>query len=165
MHKLNLKLQKAYMLVTLIEKYREENFTGLHIVIDDGNVDDRDIKYCLENAEKSDDFWSMSISKLLLEFSPKERDQIISSPWEIEEQIRYRLDSYNEYSKIPSYPYPLSEQADALSAEDYELLNLDIEDYPMEEYDRIEEEHRRTKVKRNEDYFDGTSDFEPNFDF
>ena len=89
MNNLSIKLQKAWMLVCLIEKYYESNPTGgyLHIVLDDSNYEDNFLQFCIEEAIAANDYWAEIIGRFLLEFSVEEREQIIERQWEIYQQV------------------------------------------------------------------------------
>ncbi len=84
-----IKLQKAYMLVCLIEKYYETDPAGgcVHIITDDGNYGKGYAQQCLDYAIEQKDYWGEHIARLLLEFDEDEQEQIIERSWEIDEQI------------------------------------------------------------------------------
>lgn len=84
-----LKLQKAWMLVCLIDKYYVSDGAGgtCHIVLDDLNLGKHHIKYCMGYSIEQNDFWGETIARLLLEFTVKEREQIIERPYEIMNEI------------------------------------------------------------------------------
>lgn len=83
--KIDKKIQKAYLLTVLIEKYYEENPAGgtLHIVLDDGNYGESFVKYCMDYAIGQNDYWGEHIAALLLGFTEDEQEQIIERPYEI----------------------------------------------------------------------------------
>jgi hypothetical protein len=83
-------LQKAYMLVCLIEKYYETDGAGgcCHILLDDGNYGHRNAKFCLDYSIEHKDFWGETISRLLLEFTEEEQAQICERPYEIIDQLK-----------------------------------------------------------------------------
>lgn len=87
--KKELKLQKAWMLACLIEKYRETEMAGgcLHVIIDDGNYGYKNANLCLNYSIERRDYWGEHIARILLEFNEYEQEQIIERSWEIEEQI------------------------------------------------------------------------------
>lgn len=66
---------------TLIEFYYNnlENIVGgnLHIVLDDNNVDDDSIKYCLEDCKRTDDTFGIFLCLVLLQFTEEEREKIL----------------------------------------------------------------------------------------
>lgn len=84
-----IKLQKAWMLVCLIEKYYETDCAGgcVHIITDDHNYGKGYAQHCLEYAIEQKDYWGEHIARLLLEFNEEEQEQIIERPWEIYEQM------------------------------------------------------------------------------
>jgi hypothetical protein len=49
---------------------------NLHIVVDDGNVEDDDIEYCKEQADRKGDKEGVAIAKLLIKMSKKDREKI-----------------------------------------------------------------------------------------
>ncbi len=89
MSKNEIKLQKAYMLVCLIEKYYETDGAGgcVHVITDDGNYGKIEAQSCLDYAIKQKDYWGEHIARLLLEFNEEEQKQIVERNWEIIEQI------------------------------------------------------------------------------
>ena len=48
----------------------------LHIVLDDGNVDDHCVQWCLDNAE---DDWGRELAAILLRMSPAQRAKLPSA--------------------------------------------------------------------------------------
>jgi len=84
-----IKLQKAWMLVCLIEKYYETDGAGgcVHIILDDGNYGKKYAQHCLDYSIERKDYWGEHISRLLLEFNEEEQEQINERSWEIYEQI------------------------------------------------------------------------------
>jgi len=84
-----IKLQKAWMLVCLIEKYYETDAAGgcVHIITDDGNYGEGFAKHCLDYAIEQKDYWGEHIARLLLEFNKNEQEQIVERSWEIYEQM------------------------------------------------------------------------------
>jgi hypothetical protein len=85
----SIKLQKAFMLVCLLQKYQEAEAVGgcLHIVIEDGNYERHSIESCIEFSKENGDYWGEVIASLLLEFNDTEVEQIIERPFEIEGQM------------------------------------------------------------------------------
>lgn len=77
------------MLVCLIEKYYETDFTGgcVHIITDDGNYGKGDAQHCLDYAIEQKDYWGEHIARLLLEFNEEEQEQIVERRWEIYEKM------------------------------------------------------------------------------
>ena len=59
----------------LVDAYYCKNPTGgsLHIVLDDGNVDDSHVVFCLKRAEENNDLDGVRIAKLLLRMSKTQR--------------------------------------------------------------------------------------------
>ena len=85
----DIKLQKAYMLVCLINQYYETDSAGgcCHIILDDCNYGKENAEFCLNYSIKNNDYWGETISRLLLEFTKEEQEQIIERPNEIIMQI------------------------------------------------------------------------------
>lgn len=85
MRNVDIKLQKAYMLVHLLDIYYAHEPTGgcVHVITDDGNYGVDFAKNCLEYAINEGDYWGECIARLLCEFSEVEQEQIIERPWEI----------------------------------------------------------------------------------
>ena len=50
-----------------------------HIVLDDGNVDDSDVEYCLNLAKKREDKESIKIGEILLRMSRAQRKKLYLS--------------------------------------------------------------------------------------
>jgi hypothetical protein len=84
-----IKLQKAWMLVCLIEKYYETDGAGgcVHIITDDGNYGKGYAQSCLDYAIEQKDYWGEHIARLFLEFNEDEQEQIVERSWEIYEQM------------------------------------------------------------------------------
>ena len=84
-----IKLQKAWMLVCLIEKYYKTDGAGgcVHIITDDGNYGKGCAQHCLDYAIEQKDYWGEHIARLLLEFNEEEQEQIVERSWEIYEQM------------------------------------------------------------------------------
>lgn len=82
-----LKQQKARMVKCLIDEYYSTDGAGgsLHIVLDDYNLTDNDVKYCIKYAIDSNDYFGEIIGNLLLEFTPEERGDIAEGiyDWEV----------------------------------------------------------------------------------
>lgn len=83
-----IKIQKAWMLVCLIERYYETDGAGgcVHIITDDHNYGD-DNGFCINYAKEKGDYWGEVIATLLAEFSAEEQEQIVERSWEIEAQV------------------------------------------------------------------------------
>lgn len=66
--------------VPLVNKYYSmpENGCGgsLHNVLDDGNISDRDILFCLDEAKKNGDKEGIELANLLLKMSKTQRKKI-----------------------------------------------------------------------------------------
>ena len=65
-------------LLRLCKKYCAD-FPGggnLHIVLDDGNLEDFHIKFCIKEAEKEEDKVGQKIGEMLLELTMKEREKL-----------------------------------------------------------------------------------------
>ncbi len=99
--KMEMKLQKMYVLRTLIDTYYEDYGAGgnLHIVLDDDNYENENIISCLKDCVKGNDYIGITIGKLLLEFNEEERDYIMNG--DIIETYKNKIDEeYNErYTK------------------------------------------------------------------
>lgn len=46
---------------------------AVHIVLDDGNVSDADVDFCIQWAKENDDVWGQEIAELLRQVSPEQR--------------------------------------------------------------------------------------------
>lgn len=60
-------------------RYRDNGNRGggsLHIVLEDGNIKDRDIEFCIKQASTSGDFKGYEIGKMLLDMSATQRRKI-----------------------------------------------------------------------------------------
>ena len=68
----------SVQLIELIEFYYEHNPAGgwLHIALDDGNLEDKDIWFCQEETEKHEDWLGRFIADRLRDMTYEERDQI-----------------------------------------------------------------------------------------
>lgn len=86
---MKIKLQKAYMLVYLIDTYYEYESAGgsCHILLDDGNYGLKNAEFCLKRAKERNDYFGIKIAELLCEFSEEEQEQIVERSWEIKEKI------------------------------------------------------------------------------
>ena len=72
--------------VELIQKIYQKYPTGgaLHIVLDDGNIDDHDIQWCMNNLwddEKKDSALFERCAKNLLSMPKNDRYQTIEAAW------------------------------------------------------------------------------------
>lgn len=78
------KQTKADVLCDLIGHYYRYNPAGgtLHIVLDEGEVEDSSIDVCMELIEKEDDHIARAIAKLLYEFTEDERASMELVGWE-----------------------------------------------------------------------------------
>jgi hypothetical protein len=72
-------------IVELIKAFYNEPNNGagghLHLVTDDGNLEDDDIRFCIEQAGDNNDLLAMSIGYLLLSLPYKERERIWNELW------------------------------------------------------------------------------------
>jgi hypothetical protein len=59
----------------LVREYYAEHMAGgtLHIVLDDGNVDDSDVQFCLEYAQREGDEAGVRLAAILLRMSKTQR--------------------------------------------------------------------------------------------
>ena len=60
--------------------YKKYNCSGgsLHIVVDDGNLDDNNIEYCIEWANNENDVAGFIIGTLLLKMNMRQRKNVYS---------------------------------------------------------------------------------------
>jgi len=58
---------------------------SLHIVLDDGNASDSDVKFCIDHAEKKNDSEGARIGRLLLRMSRTQRLKIARRFYEVHE--------------------------------------------------------------------------------
>lgn len=67
----------------MVKAYCAKNHTGysLHAVLDDGNIRDSDIAWCLKRAEENGDSEGARIAKLLALMSRTQREKITSLCW------------------------------------------------------------------------------------
>jgi len=69
----------------LIKFYYEDlgNSTGgyFHIVLDDGNIEDKDIWFCQEQAEKNNDTFGIFLGQVLRMFTEPEREKMYNDNW------------------------------------------------------------------------------------
>jgi hypothetical protein len=59
------------------EREGNENGGSLHIVLEDGNVQDSSLTYCVEYALEQKDFLAAEIATMLLQFNPEDRCLIL----------------------------------------------------------------------------------------
>ena len=81
----NMKIED-YEIVDLIRifyKERPENLAGgnFHIVFDDGNLEDQDILFCIEQAQNEDDILGITLGYLFLSLSYRQRENIYARLW------------------------------------------------------------------------------------
>jgi hypothetical protein len=78
--------------ILLVREYYKDNPCGgsLHIALDDGNLEDDCIRYCLEYAYQNHDSAGVELAKILLRMSLKQRDSLYT-----------RYSEYAYYSIIP----------------------------------------------------------------
>ena len=69
-------------ILPLLKEYRDKDDNGaggnLHIVLDDGNVNDSDVIFCLERAREPNDTDGIKLAELLLQMSKTQRSKIAS---------------------------------------------------------------------------------------
>jgi hypothetical protein len=53
----------------------------MHIVFDDGNLEDEDILFCIEQAKQENDILGISIGYLFLSLPYKQRENIYADLW------------------------------------------------------------------------------------
>lgn len=60
------------------EYYLAGNSVGgnLHIVFEDGNLNDKDVEFCLDEAQKAGDEKGVHLAKLLLQMSKTQRGKL-----------------------------------------------------------------------------------------
>jgi len=73
-----LPLLKAYG-----EKDGNEVGGNLHIVLDDGNVNDSDVVFCLERAKETNDVDGVKLAELLLKMSKTQRSKLSNLFYEL----------------------------------------------------------------------------------
>ncbi len=70
----------------LIEHYwqKPENICGgrLHLVLDDGNIEDHHISSCMDYAQENSDADGVRICRLLKKLSVKQRKEVIENDYE-----------------------------------------------------------------------------------
>jgi hypothetical protein len=54
---------------------------NLHVVLDDGNIEDGSIKFCTEYAVKNNDYFGLILGKLLLKLTYDQRCELIQKHW------------------------------------------------------------------------------------
>lgn len=62
----------------LVEEYMSRNLTGgsLHIVLEDGNIDNDDVLFCKEYAIEQGDLFGIELADILLQMSKTQRKKI-----------------------------------------------------------------------------------------
>ena len=64
----------------LIKEYRDKDGNGvggnLHIILDDGNVNDSDVIFCLDRAKETNDTDGVKIAEMLLQMSKTQRSKL-----------------------------------------------------------------------------------------
>lgn len=75
------------MIPVVRDYYLPDNPTGgcLHVVLDDGNLEDADIYGCIAFAEQEGDATAVSLARMLLELTADEREEL--------------YDKYDQYSR------------------------------------------------------------------
>lgn len=69
----------------IINYYVQENNEAggsLHIVLDDGNLEDVSIEYCIGYASRANDSEGVAIGNMLLGISLKDRQELYDDNWE-----------------------------------------------------------------------------------
>jgi hypothetical protein len=91
------KLQIMWMLCALIPQYYRTEITGgsCHIVLDDINLDDSSVQFCVEYSEKEGDFFGKTIAEMMLKLDEAEREQVLTEAWKIEHIILENGYGYN----------------------------------------------------------------------
>lgn len=61
--------------------FQEGNSVGgnLHIILNDGNIENSDIQYCLKLCKEKNDLLGIELSELLLKASKTQRKKLINS--------------------------------------------------------------------------------------
>lgn len=74
----NLNKPTVSEVLPLVRDYYKDNHIGgcLHIVLDDGNISDSDVKYCLEYSKQQNDSRAIKLAELLLQMSKTQRKKI-----------------------------------------------------------------------------------------
>ena len=78
------KQDKADLLCSLIESYYRFNPAGgtLHLVLDEGEVEDSSIDVCMELIREEQDYVAEAIAQMLYEFTEDERASMELVGWE-----------------------------------------------------------------------------------
>jgi len=83
---MNKDMQMKHIVVALIATYEDLELHSLHIILDDGNYEDKDIIFCIDYCKKEEDYIGYEITKRLRDFTVEERKQIIERSWEIKNE-------------------------------------------------------------------------------
>jgi hypothetical protein len=88
MNKHDIKLQKAWMLVCLIDEYYKVEPTGgtVHVILDDANYG-LSCDSLIEYSKQQGDYWGELIATLLSELTEDEQEQIVERGHEIYEKM------------------------------------------------------------------------------
>ena len=64
-----------------VQEYYKDHLAGgnLHIVLDDGNVRDSDVMFCLERAKQKNDIKGIELANLLLRMSTTQRRKLYAN--------------------------------------------------------------------------------------
>jgi hypothetical protein len=66
-----------YVAPFVCEYYKENGAGGsLHIVLDDGNVEDSSVQFCIDYAKKNGDEVGVKLGEILLTMSKTQRDKL-----------------------------------------------------------------------------------------
>lgn len=61
------------------KEYLKNNFNNLHLVLNNKNIKDRDVKFCLEQAKSRDDLLGIRLCETMLKMSKTQRLKLVSS--------------------------------------------------------------------------------------
>jgi len=84
---------------------RPENgaWGGLHIVLDDGNVSDDSIRFCIDAAEEEGDAETARLGRLLLRLTKTQRRKLPHIVWNVVESLRGALPAWVELAESSAY--------------------------------------------------------------
>ena len=70
-------------LINIYYKEKPENAAGgnFHIVFDDGNIENKDILFCIELASEDNDMFGVTLGYLFLSLPYKQRERIYYQLW------------------------------------------------------------------------------------
>lgn len=72
---------------------KHDAWGSLHIVLDDGNVDDSHVRFCMESAKENGDFEGYTLASILLGMSKTQR---LKLPRMVDEAVRRSDSADNE---------------------------------------------------------------------